>query len=176
MRLLWHPNQWEITQVFWKVTLPFWRFTRHSQYSTFPLLDSMPKFRFDDQVTKEEILTSFPSSVRHQQFCNVSAPKYASLVNYDSETPSKFLFGNNIADEVEKCSKEQRIIFKILKNSFQQSSHPMPNNQFRSFRSESNTFKQRTYKLQVHPKRRVVFKRNQQSAFENKNRNQRTDP
>ena len=44
----------------------------------------------------------------------------------------------------------------------------MPNNQFRAFRSGSNTFSQRTYKHQVHPKRRVVFQRNQQSGFKNK--------
>ena len=158
-------------------------------YSTFPLLDLMQKIRSDDQLTKEEILTSLEqsivlssssftslSSVRRQRFRNVLAPEYASLVNYDSETPSKFLFGDNIANEVEKRSKEQRIIKKILKNSFQQSSCPMPNNQFRAFRSGSNTFNQSTYKHQVHPKRRVVFKRNQQSGFKNKNSNQRSDP
>ena len=44
----------------------------------------------------------------------------------------------------------------------------MPNNRFRAFRSGSNTFNQSTYKHQVHPKRRVVFKRNQQSGFKNK--------
>ena len=44
----------------------------------------------------------------------------------------------------------------------------MPNNQFRAFRSRSNTFNQRTYKHHVHPKRRVVFKRNQQSGFKTK--------
>ena len=158
-------------------------------YSTFPLLDLMQKIRSDDQLTKEEILTSLEqsivlssysfaslSSVRRQRFRNVLAPEYASLVNYDCETPSKFLFGDNIADEVEKRSKEQRIIKKISKNSFQQSSRPMPSNQFRTFRSGSNTFNQSTYKHQVHPKRRVVFKRNQQSGFKNKNSNQRLDP
>ena len=95
-------------------------------YSTFPLLDLMQKIRSDDQLTKEEILTSLEqsivlssssfaslSSVRRQRFRNVLAPEFASLVNYDSETPSKFLFGDNIADEVEKRSKEQRIIKKI---------------------------------------------------------------
>ena len=89
-------------------------------YSTFPLLDLMQKIRSDVQLTKEEILTSLEqsialpsssfaslSSVRRQRFRNVLAPEYASLVNYDSETPSKFLFGDNIADEVEKRSKEQ---------------------------------------------------------------------
>ena len=99
-------------------------------YSTFSLLDLMPKIRSDDHLNKEEILTSLEqsivlsgssyislSSVRCQRFHNVLAPKYASLVNYDSETPSKFLFGDNIADEVEKHSKEQRIIKKISKNS-----------------------------------------------------------
>ena len=158
-------------------------------YSTFPLLDLMQKIRSADQLTKEEILTSLEqsivlsgssftslSSVRHQRFCNVLAPAYASLVNYDSETPSKFLFGDNIADEVEKCSKEQRIIKKISKTSLRQSSRPMPNNQFKAFRSGSNTFNQSTYKHHVHPKRRVVFKRNQQSGFKNKNSNQRSDP
>ena len=147
-------------------------------YSTFPLLDLMQKIRSDVQLTKEEILTSLEqsivlssssfaslSSVRCQRFRNVLAPEYASLVNYDSETPSKFLFGDNIADEVEKHSKEQRIIKKISRNSFQQSSRPTPNNQFRTFRSGSNTFNQSTYKHQVHPKRRVVFKRNQHSRF-----------
>ena len=81
-------------------------------YSTFPLLDLMQKIRSDDQLTKEEILTSLEqsvvlsgcsyasfSSVRRQRFCNVLAPEYASLVNYGSETPSKFLFGDNIADK-----------------------------------------------------------------------------
>ena len=158
-------------------------------YSTFSLLDLMQKITSDNQLTKEEILTSLEqsivlscssfaslSSVRRQRFRNVLAPEYASLVNYDSETPSKFLFGDNIADEVEKRSKEQRIIKKISKNSFRQSSRPMPNNQFREFRSGSNTFNQSTYKHQVHPKRRVVFKRNQQSGFKNKNSNQRSDP
>ena len=132
----------------------------------------MQKIRSDDQLTKEKILTSLEqsivlsssssasfSSVRRQRFRNVLAPEYASLVNYDSETPSKFLFGDNIADEVEKRSKEQRIIKKISKNSFHQSSHPMPNNQSRAFRSGSNTFNQSTYKHQVHPKRRVVLKK-----------------
>ena len=141
-------------------------------YSTFPLLDLMQKIRSDDQLTEEEILNSLEqsivlfsssytslSSVRRQRFCDVLAPEYASLVSYDSETPSKFLFGDNIADEVEKHSKE-RIIEKISKSSFQQSSHSMPNNQFRS---GSNTFNQRTYKRQVHPKKRVVFKRNEDS-------------
>ena len=149
----------------------------------------MQKIRSDDQLTKEEILTSLEqsivlssssfaslSSVRCQRFHNVLAPEYASLVNYDNETPSKFLFGDNIADKVEKRSNEQRIMKKISKNSFQQSSHPMPNNQFRAFRSGSSTFNQSTYKHQVHPKRRVVFKRNQQSGFKNKNSNQRSDP
>ena len=157
-------------------------------YSTFPLLDLMQKIRSDDQLTKEEILTSLEqsvvlsssyaslSSVRRQRFRNVLVPEYASLVNYDSETPSKFLFGDNIADEVEKHSKEQRIIKKISKNYFRQSSHPMLNNQFMAFRSGSNTFNQRTYKHQVHPKRRVVFKRNQQLGYKNKNPNQRSDP
>ena len=129
-------------------------------YSTFPLLDLMQKIISDDQLTKEEILTSLEqsivlssssfaslSSVRCQRFRTVLAPEYVSLVNYDSETPSKYLFGDNIADEVEKRSKEQRIIEKISKNSFQQSSRPMPNNQFRAFRSGSNTFNQRTYKF-----------------------------
>ena len=155
-------------------------------YSTFPLLDLMQKIRSDDQLTKEERLTSLEQSivlssssfaslfsVRRQRFRNVLAPEYA---NYDSETPSKFLFGDNIADEIEKRSKEQRIIKKISKNSFQQSSCPMQNNQFRAFRSGSNTFNQSTYKRQVHPKRRVVFKRNQHSGFKNKNSNQRSDP
>ena len=149
----------------------------------------MQKIRSDDQLTKEKILTSLEqsivlssssfaslSSVRRQGFRNLLAPEYASLVNYDSETASKFLFGDNIADEVEKRSKEQRIIKKISKSPFQQSSRPMPNNQFRAFRSGSNTFNQSTYKHQVHPKRRVVFKRNQQSGFKNKNSNQRSDP
>ena len=158
-------------------------------YSTFPLLDLMQKIRSDDQLTKDEILTSREqsivlssssfaslSSVRCQRFHNVLAPEYANLVNYESEAPSKFLFGDNIADEVEKRSKEQRIIKKTSKNSFQQSSHPIPNNQFRAFRSGSNTFNQRTYKHQVHPKRRVVFKRNHQSGFKNKNPDQRSDP
>ena len=134
-------------------------------YSTFPLLDLMQKIRSDDHLTKEEILTSLEqsivlssssfaslSSVRPQRFRNVLAPEYANLVNYDSETPSKFLFGDNIADEVEKRSKEQRITKKISKNYFQQSSRPMPKNQFRAFRSGSNTFNQSTYKHQVHPK------------------------
>ena len=155
-------------------------------YSTFPLLHLMQKIRFDDQLTKEEISTSLElsivlsssfyaslSSVRRQRFHNVLASKYASLVHYDSETPSKFLFGDNIADKVEKCSKEQRIIKKISTNSFQQSSLPRPNNQFRS---GSNNFNQSSYKHQVHPKRRVVFKRNQQSGFKNKTPNQRSDP
>ena len=141
----------------------------------------MQKIRSDD-----EILTSLEQSIvlssssfaslssgRRQRFHNVLAPEYASLVNYDSETPSKFLFGDNIADKVEKCSKEQRIIKQISKNSFQQST---PNNQFRAFRSGSNSFNQRPYKHQVHPKRRVVFKRNQQSRFKNKSPNQRSDP
>ena len=158
-------------------------------YSTFPLLDLMQKIRSDVQLTKEEILTSLEqsivlssssfaslSSVRRQRFRNVLALEYASLVNYDSETPSKFLFGDNIADEVEKRSKEQRIIKKISRNSFQQSSRPAPNNQFRTFRSGSNTFNQSTYKHQVHPKRRAVFRRNQHSGFKNKNSNQRSDP
>ena len=158
-------------------------------HKEFPLLDLMQKIRSDVQLTKEEILTSLEqsivlssssfaslSSVRRQRFRNVLAPEYASLVNYDSETPSKFLFGDNIADEVEKRSKEQRIIKKISRNSFQQSSRPTPNNQFRTFRSGSNTFNQSTYKHQVHPKRRVVFKRNQHSGFKNKNSNQRSDP
>ena len=158
-------------------------------YSTFPLLDLMQKIRSDDQLTKEEILTSLEqsillssssfaslSSVRRQRFRNVLAPEYASLVNYDSETPSKFLFGDNIADGVEKRSKQQRIIKKISKNSFQQSSRPMPNNQFRAFSRGSNTFNQSTYKHQVHPKRTVVFKRNQQSGLKNKNSNQRSEP
>ena len=83
------------------------------------------------------------------------------------------MFGENIAGEVEKRSKEQRIIKKISKNSFQQSFRPMPNNQFRS---GSNNFNQRFYKQQVHPKRRVVFKRNQRSGFKNKNPNQMSDP
>ena len=148
----------------------------------------MQKIRSDHQLTKEEILTSlelsivlsisfFASlfSVRLQRFCNVLAPEYASLVNYDSETPSKILFADNIADEVEKCSEEKRIIKKISKNSFQQSCRPMPNNRFRAFRSGSNTFNQSTYKYQVHPKRSLVFKRNQQSGFKNKNSNQRSD-
>ena len=52
------------------------------------------------------------------------APEYASLVNYDSETPSKFLFGDNIADKVEKHSKEQRIIKNISKNSFNRAPAP----------------------------------------------------
>ena len=43
------------------------------------------------------------------------APEYANLVNYDSETPSKFLFEDNIANEVEKRSKEQQVIKKISK-------------------------------------------------------------
>ena len=121
----------------------------------------MQKIRSDDQLTKEEILTSLEqsivlssssfaslSSVRCQRFRNALTPEYAtSLVNYDSETPSKFLFGDNIADEVEKHSKEQIIIKKISKNSFQQCSRPMPNNPFREFRSRSNTFNQRTYKF-----------------------------
>ena len=51
----------------------------------------------------------------------------------------------------------------------------MPNNQFRTFRSGSNTLNQSTHKHQVHPKRRVVFKRNQHSGFKNKNSNQRSD-
>ena len=98
----------------------------------------MQQIRSDHQLTTEEILTSIEqsivlssssyaslSSVRRQRFRNVLAPEYASLVHYDSETPSKFLFGDNIADEVEKHSKEQRIIEKISKNSFQQSSCPM---------------------------------------------------
>ena len=106
-------------------------------YSTFPLLDLIQKIRSDDQLTKEEILTSPEqsivlssssfaslSSARRQRFHNVLAPEYASLVNYASEALSKFLFGDNIADEVEKRSKEQRIIKKISKNSFQQSSRP----------------------------------------------------
>ena len=89
-------------------------------YSTLPLLDLMQKITSDDQLTKEEILTSLEqsivlssssfeslSSVRCQRFRNVLAPEYASLVNYDSETPSKFLFGDNVADEVEKRSKKQ---------------------------------------------------------------------
>ena len=101
------------------------------KYSTFPLLDLVQKIRSDDQLTKEEILTSLKqsivlssssyaslSSVRCQRFRNVLTPEYASLVNYDSETPSKFLFGDNITDEVEKRSKEQRIIEKILKKLF----------------------------------------------------------
>ena len=87
-------------------------------HSTFPLLDFMQKIRSDEQLTKEEILTSLEqsivlsssscaslSSVRHQRFRNALAPEYASLVHYDSETPSKFLLGHNIADEVEKRSK-----------------------------------------------------------------------
>ena len=146
----------------------------------------MQQIRSDHQLTKEEILTSIEqsivlssssytslSSVRRQRFRNVLAPEYASLVHYDSETPRKFLFGDNIADEVEKHSKEQRIIEKISKNSFQHSSCPMPNNQFRS---GSNNCNQRFYRHQVHPKRRAVFKRNQQSGFKNKNPNQRSDP
>ena len=91
----------------------------------------MQKIRSDDQLTKEEVLTSLEqsivlssssfaslSSVRRQRFHNVLAPEYASLVNYDSETPSKFLFGDNITDEVEKRSKEQRIIKKDFKKFF----------------------------------------------------------
>ena len=157
-------------------------------YSTFPQLDLMQKIRSDDQLTKEEILTSPEqsivlssssfaslSSVRRQRFRNVLAPECASLINYDSETPSKFLFGDNITDEVEKRSKEQRIIKKISKNCFQQSSRPTPNNQFRAFGSRSNTSNQSSYKHQVHPERRVVFKRNQHSGFKNKNSNQRSD-
>ena len=94
-------------------------------YSTFPLLDLMQKIRSDGQLTKEEILTSLEqsivlssssfaslSSVRRQRFRNVLAPEYTSLVNYDSETPSKFLLGDNIAEEEEKRSKKQRIIKK----------------------------------------------------------------
>ena len=113
----------------------------------------MQKVRFDDQLTKEEIhvLTSLdnqlfrPVPLMHL-FLQLDAKNfvmfwlYASLVNYDGETSSKFLFGDNIADKEEKHSKERRIIKKTSKNSFQQSSHPMPNNQFRVFRSGSNTF------------------------------------
>ena len=100
-------------------------------YNTFPQLDLMQKIRSDDQLTTEEILTpleqsivlsssSFASlsSVRRQRFRNVLAPEYASLVNYDSEASSEFLFWDNIADEVEKRSKEQRIIKKISKIFF----------------------------------------------------------
>ena len=106
-------------------------------YSTFPLLDLIQKIRSGDQLTKGEVLNSLEqsivlssssyaslSSVRRQRFRNVLAPEYASLVNYDSDTSSKFLFGDNIADEVEKRSKKQRIIKRISKNSFQQSSRP----------------------------------------------------
>ena len=87
-------------------------------YITFPLLDLMQRIRSDDQLTKKEILTSLEqsivlssssyaslSSVRCQRFRNVLAPEYASLIHSDSETPRKFLFGDNIADEVEKHSK-----------------------------------------------------------------------
>ena len=129
-------------------------------YSTFPLLDLMQKIRSDDQLTKEEILTSPEQSIV------LSSSSFAPL----------FSVRDNIADEVEKRSKGQQIIKKISKNSFQQSSCSMPNNQFIAFRSGSNTFNQSTYKHQVHPKRRVVFKRNPQSAFKNKNSNQRSDP
>ena len=155
-------------------------------YSTFPLLHLMQKIRSDDQLTKDEILTSLElsivlsgsvyaslSSVRRQRFHNVLASKYASLVHYDSETPRKFFSGDNIADKVEKCSKEQKVIKKISTNSFQQSSRPRPNNQFKS---GSNNFNQSSYKHQVHPKRRVVFKRNHQSGFKNKTPNHRSDP
>ena len=81
----------------------------------------MQKIRSDEQLTKEEILTSLErslvlcsssytslSSVRRQRFRNVLAPEYASLVNYDSETPRKFLFGDNVADEVEKLFKRTK--------------------------------------------------------------------
>ena len=131
----------------------------------------MQKIRCDDQLTKEEILTSLEQSivlssssfaslslVRHQIFRNVFAPEYASFVNYDSETPSKFLFGDNIADEVEKHSKEQRIIKKISKKSFQQSSRPMRNNQFRAFRSGSNTFNQRPTNIKFIQKEKLYSK------------------
>ena len=106
-------------------------------YSTFPLLDFMQKIISDDQLTKEEVLTSFEqsivlsssscaslSSVRRQRFHNVLAPEHASLIKYDSETPSKFLFGDNIADEVEKRSKEQRIIKRVQKILFNRAPAP----------------------------------------------------
>ena len=106
-----------------------WKIRRDSHtLNTLPLLDFMQKIRSDDQLIKEEILTSLKqsivlssssfaslSSVRCQRFRNVLAPEYACLVNYDSETPSKFLFGDNMADEAEKHSKQQRIIEKISK-------------------------------------------------------------
>ena len=92
-------------------------------YINFPLLYLMKKIRSDDQLIKEEIVTSLEqsivlssspfaslSSVRRQRFHNVLAPEYASLVNYDSETPSKFLFEDNIANEIKKHSKEERIM------------------------------------------------------------------
>lgn len=95
------------------------------------------------------------SQIRRQRFKTVLSSEYSTLVNANFKNPSNELFGSDIAERVEKHSKEQKIIRKISKpQPFPQSSRPS-NIQPNQNRGGSNANKQNQF-----PRRKVFFKRN----------------
>ena len=115
-----------------------------------PLLYLWQNFKNETELSYEEILKMLQQSLvflgsvnaninsfRRESLSNILSKDFSWLVYDQSIKHGEFLFGTDLAEEIEKQSKEQKLISKITTDSFLKGSRPSQTSYIpaRSFRS-----------------------------------------
>ena len=102
-----------------------------------PILYLSQNFKNETELSYEEILKMLQQSLvflgsvnaninsfRRESLSNVLSKDFSSLVYDQSIKHGEFLFGTDLAEKIEKKSKEQKLISKITTDSFPKGSRP----------------------------------------------------
>ena len=141
-----------------------------SSLAAYPLLHLWQNISHNGELSYEDIVKSLQQSLvllgsvnanlnilRRECLATILSKEYASLVYDASIKHGKYLFGEDLAEKVDKQNKEQRLMNKISVHSFMRGSRP---NQSFYTRIRSNRGKGGGQKnTQTRSVRKVVLKR-----------------
>ena len=109
-----------------------------------PILYLWQNFKNETELSYEEILKMLQHSLvflgsvnaninsfRRESLSNILSKDFSSLVHDQSIKHGEFLFGTDLAEKIEKQSKEQKLISKITTDSFPSQTSYIPARSFR---------------------------------------------